>query len=75
MCAPQSPAVPVQTLRSTPCAWRMSTILPKGIVVNHPGVGRDIEKIDREPLAPEEIAKLWKGEPENGPIYSFLFFD
>ena len=37
-------------------------ILPKGIVVNTAGISGDIERIDREPLAVEEIAKLWKGE-------------
>lgn len=39
----------------------MSTILPKGIVVNSPQISGDIEKIDREPLSLEEVAKLWKG--------------
>ena len=39
-------------------------ILPKGIVVNTAGISGDIEKIDREPLAVEEIAKLWKGETD-----------
>lgn len=37
-------------------------ILPKGIVVNTAGISGDIERIDREPLALEEIAKLWKGK-------------
>jgi hypothetical protein len=40
----------------------MSLILPKGIIVNTAGISGDIERIDREPLAIEEIAKLWKGE-------------
>jgi hypothetical protein len=39
----------------------MSSILPKGIIVNTPGISSKIEKIDKEPLANEEIAKLWKG--------------
>jgi hypothetical protein len=47
----------------------MSSILPKGIVVNTAEISGDIERIDREPLDLEEIAKLWKGEkaiPEVG---------
>jgi hypothetical protein len=43
-------------------ARTMSSILPKGIVVNTAEISGDIEKIDREPLAVDEIAKLWKGE-------------
>ena len=46
----------------------MSSILPKGIVVNTAEISGDIEKIDREPLAPEEIAKLWKGEEDNEDV-------
>lgn len=38
----------------------MTSILPKGIVVNTREISGDIERIDREPLAVEEIAKLWK---------------
>jgi hypothetical protein len=48
---------------------RMSSILPKGIVVNTPEISSDIQKIDREPLAVEEIAKLWKGKRANGCSY------
>jgi hypothetical protein len=44
----------------------MSSFLPKGIVVNTPEISGDIQKIDREPLAPEEIAKFWKGKRANG---------
>jgi hypothetical protein len=44
----------------------MSSILPKGIVVNTPEISGDIQKIDREPLALEEIAKFWKGKRANG---------
>lgn len=40
----------------------MSTILPKGIVINSPGISGDIERKDREPLSPTEIAKFWRGE-------------
>ena len=36
--------------------------MPKGIVVNTREISGDIERIDREPLALEEIAKLWKGK-------------
>jgi hypothetical protein len=39
----------------------MALILPKGIVVNSEGISGDIERIDREPLAGEDISKLWKG--------------
>ena len=39
--------------------------MPKGIVVNTPGISGDIQKIDREPLAIEEIAKFWKGKRTN----------
>jgi len=46
----------------------MSSILPKGIVVNTPEISGDIQKIDREPLAPEEIAKFWKGKRANGLV-------
>jgi hypothetical protein len=46
----------------------MSSILPKGIVVNTPEISGDIQRIDREPLAIEEIAKLWKGKRANGPV-------
>lgn len=46
----------------------MSSILPKGIVVNTPEISGDIQKIDREPLALEEIAKLWKGKKVNGLV-------
>jgi hypothetical protein len=44
----------------------MSSILPKGIVVNTPEISGDIQKIDREPLALEEIAKFWKGKRADG---------
>lgn len=40
----------------------MALILPKGIVVNSESISGDIGRIDREPLADEEISKLWKGE-------------
>jgi len=46
----------------------MSSILPKGIVVNTPEISGDIQKIDREPLALEEIAKFWKGKRVNGLV-------
>jgi hypothetical protein len=36
----------------------MSLILPKGFVVNHPGI---IEKISAAPLDLAEIANFWKG--------------
>lgn len=36
-------------------------ILPKGIVVNAPDLNLQIERIDREPLAREDIARFWKG--------------
>lgn len=52
--------------RQIDSATRMSLILPKGIVVNTPEISGDIQKIDREPLAPEEIAKFWKGKRTNG---------
>ncbi|RDW66892.1 hypothetical protein BP5796_09641 [Coleophoma crateriformis] len=35
-------------------------ILPKGIVVNSPEALGQIERIDREPLKREEIARFWK---------------
>jgi hypothetical protein len=47
----------------------MSSILPKGIVVNTPEISGDIQKIDREPLALEEIAKFWKGKRANGLVH------
>lgn len=40
----------------------MALILPKGIVVNTPQISGDIERIDKEPLASEELAKFWKGK-------------
>ncbi|RFU32407.1 hypothetical protein B7463_g3920, partial [Scytalidium lignicola] len=38
----------------------MSLILPKGIVVNSPGLNLSIEKINQEPLELTDIAKFWK---------------
>ncbi|KAL3418961.1 hypothetical protein PVAG01_09182 [Phlyctema vagabunda] len=38
----------------------MAMILPKGIVVNSPEIEGQIERIDREPLKREEIARFWK---------------
>lgn len=39
----------------------MSWILPKGIVVNAPGLEGTIERINTEPLDLADIAKFWKG--------------
>ncbi|KAI9743383.1 MAG: hypothetical protein M1818_003229 [Claussenomyces sp. TS43310] len=38
----------------------MALILPKGIVVNSPQISGDIQRIAKEPLKSEELAKLWK---------------
>lgn len=39
----------------------MSLILPKGILVNSPGIENRIESINQEPLEPKDIARFWKG--------------
>jgi hypothetical protein len=53
----------------------MSSILPKGIVVNTREISGDIQKIDREPLALEEIAKFWKGKRADGSCSNIIVTD
>jgi hypothetical protein len=48
----------------------MSWILPKGIVVNSPGIEGSIERINTEPLDLADIANFWKGRAVRFPCPS-----
>lgn len=39
--------------------------LPKGIVVNSPGISSDVDRINTEPVASEIFAQFWKGDYHN----------